>query len=107
MEMFRDLSHFNLFAKLIVLLRQILLNLPSAAIAGAILMRIVADHVPSLHRVALWYVKPVTSSTVWPIMPIPALTSVVMLVMILLVSVLTSIPCVVAQQVSRKTMSHK
>ena len=42
----------NLIAKLMVLLRQILFNLATAAIVEAILIQISAEQVPSLHRVA-------------------------------------------------------
>ena len=49
-------------AKLIVLLRQILFNLATAATAEAILMRISAELVPSLYRFAPGYLKLVTSS---------------------------------------------
>ena len=49
MEVTRDL--YNLLAKLMVLLRQILVNLAIAAITEVILMRISAEQVPSLHRV--------------------------------------------------------
>ena len=49
--MTRDLYNFNLLAKLMVLLREILINLAIAAIAEAILMWISAEQVPSLHRV--------------------------------------------------------
>ena len=51
----RDL--YNLLAKLMVLLRQILVNLAIAAITEVILMRISAEQVPSLHRVAARYLK--------------------------------------------------
>ena len=62
-----------------------------SAIAGAILMRISAKQVPSLHRVAPKCRKLVTSPNYWPFMLISALVSVVLLVMTLLFSVLTSI----------------
>ena len=47
----------NLLAKLMVLHRQILFSLAIAAIAEAILMRTSAKQVPSLHRIAPWYLK--------------------------------------------------
>ena len=72
-----------------VLHRQILFSLAIAAIAEAILRQTSAEQVPSLHRVAPRYLKLVTSSNFWPIMLISAL----ILFMILLFSVLTSIPC--------------
>ena len=45
MEVTRELNNLNLFAKLMVLHRQILFNLAIAAIAEAILMRISAEQV--------------------------------------------------------------
>ena len=50
--MTRDLYNLNLLVKLMVFLRQIMFNLAIAAIAEAILMRISAEQVQSLHRVA-------------------------------------------------------
>ena len=49
--MTRDMHSLNLLAKLMVLYRQILFSLATAAIAEAILMRTSAEQVPSLHRV--------------------------------------------------------
>ena len=63
----------NLLAKLMVLHRQILFSLATADIAQAILMWTSAEHVPSLHRVGLRYLKLVTSSNFWPFMLISAL----------------------------------
>ena len=73
-----------------VLHRQILFGLDIAAVADAILIRISAKQVPSLHRVAPRYLKLVTSSNFWPFMLISALILFVLFVMILLFSVLTS-----------------
>ena len=55
-------------------------------------MRMSAKLVPSLHKVASNYLKLVTSSNFWPFMLIRALMLFLLLVMILLFSVLTSIP---------------
>ena len=77
-----------MLAKLMMLHRQILFNL---AIAGAILMRTSAEHVPSLHRVAPRYLKLATTSNFWLFMPISALMLFVLLVSISLFSVLTVI----------------
>ena len=52
----------DLLAKLIVLHRQILFSLATAAIAEAILIRTSTEQVPSLHRIAPRYLKLVTSS---------------------------------------------
>ena len=60
----RDLYHLNLFAKLIVLLSQILLAITT--IAGMMLRRISAEQVPSLLRIAPKYLKLVASSNFWP-----------------------------------------
>ena len=49
----KRLVQLELVAKLIVLHRQILFSLAITAIAEAILMRISAEQVPSLHRFAL------------------------------------------------------
>ena len=92
--------NLNLFAKVMVLLHQILFNLAIAAIAEAILIRTSAEQVPSLHRVAPRYLKLVTSSNFWPFMLIPVLTLFVLLVMILLLTVLASFPYVVALSTS-------
>ena len=54
----RDSYSLNLLAKLLVLHRQILFSLATAAIAEAILMRTSAEQVPSLHRVCLLYTSP-------------------------------------------------
>ena len=69
----------------------ILFSLAIATIAEAIPMRTSAEQVASLHRVAPRYLRLVTSSNVWPIMLIYALTLFVLLVVILLFSVLTSV----------------
>ena len=69
--------------------RQILFSLVTAAIAQAMLMRTSAPRVPSLHRIVPRYLKLVTSSKFWPFMLISALMLFVLLVMILLFSVLT------------------
>ena len=73
-----------MFARLIVLHHQIPLSLAIAAIAEATLMRISAEQVPSLHRVAPRFLKLVTSSNVWRFMLISALMLFVLLVTILL-----------------------
>ena len=78
----------NSLAKLTVLHCQILFSLAIAAIAEAILMRISAEHVPSLHRAAHGYLEMVTSPNLCPFMPISALMLFVLLVMILLFNVL-------------------
>ena len=52
MEVTRDFLSLNLFAKLILLHRQILFSVGITVIAEAILMRTSADDVPYLHRVA-------------------------------------------------------
>ena len=59
-------------------------------------MQTSAEQVPSLYRVGPRYFKLVTSSNFWPFMPISALMLFVLLVMILLFSVLTSIPYAVS-----------
>ena len=66
--MTRDLHSWNLFAKLIMLHRQILLSLAIAAFFEALLMQTSAQQVPSLHRVTPRYLKLVTSSNFWPVM---------------------------------------
>ena len=86
--------------KLMVLHRQILLSLAIAAIAEAILMRISAEYVPSLRIVAPRYLKLVTSSDLCPFILISALMLFELLVMILLFSVLTSVPYAVAPSTS-------
>ena len=91
--MTRDFNNLSLLRKLLALLLQILFNL---AIAKAVRMRISAEQVPRLHRVVLRYLKLVTSSNLWPF---------VLLVMILLFSVLTSIPDSAALSVSQLVMS--
>ena len=83
-----------------VLHRQILFSLAIAAIAEVILMWASAEQVPSLRRVAPSYLKLVTSSNFWPFMLISALMVFVLLVVILLFSVLTSIPYAVALSTS-------
>ena len=82
--MISDSYNMNLLAKLMVFLCRILFNLATAAIAEAILMRISAEQVPSLHRVAPRYLKLVTFSNFWPFKLISALMLLVLLVMILL-----------------------
>ena len=89
--MTRDLYSLNLLAKLMVLHRQILFSLATADIAQAILMWTSAEHVPSLHRVGLRYLKLVTSSNYWPVMLMFALMFFGLLVMLLLFSLLTFI----------------
>ena len=64
--MTRDLCNLNLLAKLMVSLHQILFNLAVAAIAEAVLLRISAEQVPSLHRIAPRYLKLATYSNFWP-----------------------------------------
>ena len=91
-----DLHSLNLLAKLTVLHHHILLNGAISAIAEAILMRTSAEQVLTFHRVAPIYLKLVTSSNLWPLMLTFALMLFVLLVMILLFSVLTSIPYAVA-----------
>ena len=68
--------------------RQVLFSPVIAAIARAILCSS-AERVPSLHRVAPSYLKLITF---WPFMLVSALMLFVLLVMILLFSLLTSIP---------------
>ena len=63
-------------------------------------MWISAEQMPSLHRVAPRYLKLVTSSNFWPFMLISALVLFMLLVMILVFSVLTSIPYGVALSTS-------
>ena len=96
----RDLQSLNLLAKLMLLHRQILICLAIAAIAEAILMWTCAEQVPSLHRGAPSYLKLVTSSNFWPFMLICALMLFVLLVVILLLSVLSSIPFAIALSTS-------
>ena len=83
-----DLHSLNLIEKLMVLYRQILFNL---AIAEAILLRISAQQVPPLHRVAPKYLRLVTSSNFWPFTLISAQMLSVLLVMIFHFPVLTPI----------------
>ena len=71
-----------------MLLRQILFDLAIAAIADAVLMRISAGQVLSLHTVALRYLKLVTSKA-WSFMLLSALMAFVFFVMILLLSAFT------------------
>ena len=68
----RDLHSLNVRAKLVVLHRQILFSLAIAAITEAILVRISAEQVPSLHMVAPRNLKVVKSSNFWPFMLISA-----------------------------------
>ena len=65
MEVTSDLYNLILFAKMVVLHREILFSLAIAAIAEAILMQPSAKQVPSLHRIAPRYLKLVTSSNFW------------------------------------------
>ena len=58
--------HLKLLATLMVVLRQILFILAIDAIAEAILMRISAEQVPFLNRIASRYLKLVTSFNFWP-----------------------------------------
>ena len=92
-EVTRDSYNLNLLAMLMVLVRQILYNQAIAALAEAILMRISAEQLPSLHRVAPGCLKRVTSSYFWGFMLIFVLTLFALLVMIWPFSVLTFIPC--------------
>ena len=62
----------------------------------ATLMPISAEQVPSLHRLAPRHFKLVTPFYFWPFVPMSALMLFMQLVMILLFSVLTSIPYAVA-----------
>ena len=87
----------NLLAKLMVLVQQILFNLAIAAIAEATMMRVSAEQVPFLHRVALRYLKLLTSFNFKPFILISKLTSFLLLVVILLFSVPTSNPCALAK----------
>ena len=82
MEVTRDLYNLSLLAKLMVLQRQILFNLAIAAIADAILMRISAEQVPSLHRVAPRYLKLITFSNFLTFMLMSALMLFMLLVTI-------------------------
>ena len=81
--------------KLMVLCDQILFNLAIVAIAEAILMHTSAEQVPSLHRVDPRYLKLFTSSNFWLFVLMSA-PMFVLLVMILLFSVVISIPYAVA-----------
>ena len=58
----------NLLTKLMVLHHQILFSLAIVAIVEANLMWTSAEQVPSLHKVAPWYLKLDTFSSVWPFM---------------------------------------
>ena len=82
---------------LIVLLCQILFNL---AIAEAILIRISAEQVSSLHRAAPKYLKLITFCSFCLLMLVSALMLFVLLVMILFYSVLVSIPYALALSTS-------
>ena len=79
---------------------QVLFSLAIAAIAEGNLMQTSAEQVPSLHRVAPRYLKPVTSSNFWLFMLMSALVLFMLLVIILLFSVLTSIPYGIALSTS-------
>ena len=63
MEVTRDLYSLQLHVKLMVLHHKILFNLAIAAFAEAIVMRISAEQVPSLHRVDPKYLKLVIPPT--------------------------------------------
>ena len=78
-EMTMDVQ-FELNPMLMELLRQMAIS----AIAEAILMRISAKQVPSLHRVAQKHLKLVTSSHFWPFLLISTLMLFVLLVINLL-----------------------
>ena len=86
-EVTRD-NFDSLLVKLMVLHPQILFSL---AIAEPILMLTSAEPVPSLHRVALRYLKLVTSFNFWPFVLISAPMLFVLLIMIFFFLVLTSI----------------
>ena len=90
--MTRDLHNLNLLVKLMVLPCQILFNLAIAAIAEAILKRTSAEQMPSFQWAAPMHLKPVNFSHFWPFMLTSAMMLHVLLVMILLFSMLTSIP---------------
>ena len=92
MEVIRDLYSLNLLAKVMVLHYYILLSLAIALIAEAIQMQTSAEHVLSLHRVAPRYLKLATSSTSGRLFYI--CTDARALAMVLLFSVLSSIPYV-------------
>ena len=85
---------------------QILFSLGIAAIAEVILMWTSAEQVPSLHRIAPRYLKLITYSNFWPFMLISALMLFVLFIMILLFSVLTSIPYAVALATSLLVRSY-
>ena len=80
-----------------VLHHQLLFNL---AIAKAILMKTSAEQVPLLHWAAPRYLELVICSNFWLFMLISALAMFMLLFIILLFSVLTSIPHAVALSVS-------
>ena len=65
-----------MFAKLMVLHRQILFSQAITAIAEAILTGLSAEQLPSLYRVARRYLKLVTSFNLWPFMIISARTNI-------------------------------
>ena len=71
----------------------------------AAVMQISAEQVPSLHRVAPEFLKLVTSSNFCPFMFISALMFFVPLVMILLFTLLTSSPYVIALSTSLSVRS--
>ena len=91
METTRDLYSLNLFAKQLALLRQILFTLAITVVAEVILKQISAKQVPPLDSAAPRYLILVTSNF-WPFTVKSALKLFLLLVMILLVSVLTSVP---------------
>ena len=75
-------------------------NLAIAVFAEVILMRISSEQGPFLRRVAPRYFKLVTSSNFWPFVLISVLMLFVRLAMILLFSVLASVPYAVALSTS-------
>ena len=79
---------------------QILFSLAIAAIVEDILMQTSVEQVQSLHTVARMYLKLDTSYNFRQFMLINALMLFVLLVMILLFSVMISIPCAVAPTTS-------
>ena len=72
----------------------------SLTIVEAILMWTSAEQVPSLQSVAPRYLKLLISSNFWPFILIYALMLFVLLVVILLFSVLTSVPYTIALSMS-------
>ena len=99
MKVTRELCSLNLLAKLMVLHCLVLLSLAIAAVAEEIQMWTSAEQVPSLHRVDPRYLKLFTSSNFWLFVLMSA-PMFVLLVMILLFSVVISIPYAVALSMS-------